>query len=91
MRQLQQQHHQARLADATADGLRHIAAQQRLVPLQLHALFITGQRQLMFQRGGVDADAHRGQLESVLQHRVPHHDIAVQARQPPAAGVVQSS
>lgn len=46
MVKLQQQHRQTRLANAAADSLRHLAAQQRLVPLQFQAIFIAGQRQL---------------------------------------------
>ncbi len=58
MVELQQQHRQARLANAAADSLRHLAAQQRSVPLQFEAIFIAGQRQLAFQRRGVNADPH---------------------------------
>ncbi len=78
MRQLQQQHRQTRLPNPAADGLRHFAAQQRLMPLQLQTIFITGQRQLAHQRIGIYADTHRGKLKRIFQHRVPHQDIAVQ-------------
>ncbi len=80
MRQLQQQHSQTRLADTAADGLRHFTAQQRLMPLQLQAIFVTGQRQLMLQRVGIYTDPHGGKLKRIFQYRVPHQNIAVQTR-----------
>ncbi|GHM55169.1 hypothetical protein ECZU51_38390 [Escherichia coli] len=80
MWQLQQQHGQTRLPDTAADGLRHFTAQQRLMPLQLQAIFITGQRQLMFQRIGIHADPHGRKLKRIFQYRVPYQNIAVQTR-----------
>ena len=58
MLKLQQQHRQARLANAAANRLRHLSAQQRLVPLQLQAIFVAGHRELTLQRFGIDADPH---------------------------------
>ena len=47
MVKLQEQHRQTRLTNAAADSLRHLSAQQRLVPFQLQAIFITGNRKLL--------------------------------------------
>ena len=58
MVKLQQQHRQTRLANAAADSLRHLAAQQRLVPFKLQAIFITGYRQLTLERFGIHAKPH---------------------------------
>ena len=78
MRQLQQQHGQTRLADTAADGLRHFTAQQRLVPLQTQAIFITGQRQLVFQASASTRIPIRRQLKRIFQNRVPDQNITVQ-------------
>ena len=50
------------------------------MPLQLQAIFVTGQRQLMLQRVGIYTDPHGGKLKRIFQYRVPHQNIAVQTR-----------
>ncbi len=78
---LQQQHGQTGLADATADGLRHPCGQQILMPVVLQAILVACDSQLTAQRLGIDPDPHGGDLEAVLQYRVPHQNVTVQARQ----------
>ena len=51
------------------------------MPVVLQAILVTGDGQLAAQRLGVDPDPHGGDLETVLQHRVPHQDVTVQTGQ----------
>lgn len=69
-------------SDATAQSatncLRHFTTQQRTVPLQTQAIFITGQRKLVFQGVSIHTDPHRRQLKRIFQYRVPDQNIPVQ-------------
>ncbi len=78
---LQQQHGQTGLADTATDGLRHPCCQQILMPVVLQAILVAGDSQLATQRLGIDPDPHGGDLEAILQHRVPHQNVAVQTGQ----------
>ncbi len=78
---LQQQHGQTGLADTAADSLGHALCQQLLMPVILQAILVASDGELTAQRLCVYPDPHGGDLEAVLQHRVPHQDVAVQTRQ----------
>ena len=51
------------------------------MPVVLQAILVAGDGELAAQRFGVDPDPHGGDLEAVLQHRVPHQNVTVQTRQ----------
>ncbi len=73
MRQLQQQHRQTRLPNPAADGLRHFAAQQRLMPFQLQAIFITVNASWRISVSAfATRDTHRGKLKRIFQQLAPH-------------------
>ena len=74
----QQEHAQAGLANAAADGEGQLALQQQLVEGKLPPCLAPGEGELTVQGGGVHPDAHGGQLKSPLQHWVPHQDIPVE-------------
>lgn len=74
----QQEHGQAGLADAAADGQGQLVGQEHLVEGQLAAVVAAGDGQLAVQGGGVHADAHGGELNGPVQGLVPEEDVAVQ-------------
>ncbi|MNC29972.1 hypothetical protein D3C75_782400 [compost metagenome] len=51
------------------------------MPVVLQAILVAGDGELAAQGLGVHPDPHGGDLEAVLQHRVPHQDVAVQTGQ----------
>ena len=63
----QQQHAQAALADAAADGQGQLAVQQHLVEGQLPAVVAAGFGELRIQGLRVHPDAHGGDLQGALQ------------------------
>ena len=66
------------LADAAADRQRQGAVDDRPVVRQVEPVELAGELELLAQRRGVDADAHRAQLVPAPGHRVPHEDVAVE-------------
>lgn len=78
MVKLQQQHRQTRLANAAADSLRHLAAQQRPVPPSFRRSSSPVSASWRFS-ASASTRIPIEDLERILQHRVPHRDIAVQA------------
>ena len=74
----QQEHGQAGLADAAADGQGQLVGQEHLVEGQLAAVVAAGDGQLAVQGSGVHADAHGGELNGPVQGLVPEEDVAVQ-------------
>ena len=75
----QQQHAQAALADAAADGERQLARQQRLVERQGAPPVAARQGELAVQRLGVHPDAHGRDLQRPVQQWVVEQQVAVQA------------
>ena len=67
----QQEHAQAGLANAAADGEGQLALQQQLVEGKLPPCLAPGDGQLPVQGRRVHPDAHGGHLKGPLQHRVP--------------------
>lgn len=90
MVELQQQHRQARLANAAADSLRHFAAQQRLVPLQLQAIFVAS-ASWRFSAAASTRIPIDEILERIFQHRVPHRISPFSPAKPSETPVLQSS
>ena len=74
----QEEHTQAALADAAADGVGELTAEQFLVEGQLPAVVTASQGQLAIQGFGADADAHGGDLIGLLEGVVPEQQVAVQ-------------
>ena len=74
----QEDHAQPGLADAAPHGQGQLARQQHPVEGELPAAVAAGQGQLPVQGGRVHPDAHGGDLEGPLQHRVPQQDVPVQ-------------
>ena len=68
------------LTDTTADGLGKSSVKKHLVPNKILALRNMAQVQLLEQYLGVNADAHRRQLERLLKDRVPHQEISIEAK-----------
>ena len=70
----------AALADTTANGLGKSSVEEHLVPNEILALGNMAQVQLLEQHLGVDADAHRRQLERLLKDGVPNQEISIEAK-----------
>ena len=71
--------HMPRLADAAAHRLRQLAGEEHAVEGQLHGAPEPADLELPQQRRRIDANAHRGNLEGPLEHRVPEQDVAVES------------
>ena len=66
------------LTDTTADGLGKSSVEKHLVPNEILAFWDLAQIELLHQNLGVDADAHRRQLEGLLEKRIPDEEVAVE-------------
>jgi len=67
------------LSNATANRLGQRPVQKHLVPNEILAFGDVTQIQLLQQYLGIHADAHGGDLERLLQHRIPKEEVAVEA------------
>ena len=74
----QQQHTQAALADAAADGVGQLTSQHCLVERQGAAVIAARHGQLLVHALRADADAHAAQLVAALQRVIPEQQVAVQ-------------
>ena len=76
---LQQIHAQSRLTDTSADGERHVSANERFVEIEVQTVGATAYFELLAQGFFVDADTHRRYFKRALQYAVPQDDVAVEA------------
>ena len=75
----QEEHAEAALADAAADGAGEFSGEQALVEGEVRLPLLTLDFQLAAQGLLVHADAHAGQFERPLEDVVPDQDVAVEA------------
>ena len=78
MTRTKQQHAQTGLTDAAADGQRQLPRQQHPVEWESAPIVAAAGGELAIQRRLVHSNAHGGDLEAPLQHRVPQQDVAVE-------------
>ena len=74
----QEEHADAGLADAAADGVWHFPLNHCLMEREIRPLHASGRFQLAKQRLLIHPDAHAGQLQSNVQDGVVDNDIRVQ-------------
>ena len=75
---LENEHAQAALAYASADGEGELAVEERFVEFQPGAFGAAGLVELASESLGVDADTHRRDFKRAFEHGVPYHDVAVE-------------
>ena len=76
---VEQEHAQAALSDASADGVGQTAFDEHPVEGELKAVGASTDLKLLDERFGADSYAHRGDLEGDIEHGIPEDYVAVEA------------
>ena len=76
---LEEEHAEAGLADAAADGEGEFVVEQSLVPVEFPAVEGVADFELLEEGFFIDADAHGAEFEGAFEQGVPDEDVAVES------------
>ena len=76
----EEEHAKPGLTDSSADTLRKLSAKEFLVEIKRGLMSFSGDSELAEQGLTIYPDAHRGELETMLQNGIPDKDVSIESR-----------